>query len=466
MGRAELVRFIDWVVRSVREEMDTHLVIAGDVVDFLAEESGGEFLPFTADDRLAADKLDSILARTDEVWQSLRRFVAADHALTIMLGNHDLELSLPRPRRRILDVLGPGRVEFLYDNQAFSFGPVLVEHGNRYDDWNAVPHDDLREVRSRLSRGESAEFDPLPGSRMVVDLVNPLKEKLSFVDLLKPEDATLLPFLALLAPDRYRRAVTTLRNRIRALRVRYGPDQQPKDRNFVGAPVAAAGAAPLAGHLGTGDSGDDELLRLADAAAAGGDASMVGSVGSFLDRWRSKIAEAYRDAQLDLLLRVLRAFRAGQERAFDVTVESETYLRPATELARRGYEVIVNGHTHLAKRVPLAGRKTSDGTEITGRQVYLNSGTWVDLMALPRGMSSPAGSPDSKNARSRLTAFADDLAANRVDRWRRQLPTFVRIEMDPDGRVTEAAIEALDEADERVAVTTELMRDRLQGDDS
>jgi UDP-2,3-diacylglucosamine pyrophosphatase LpxH len=461
-GRAHLVRFIEWAARPDETELHTHLVIAGDVVDFLAEEAAGSFLPFTVDDRLALDKLMSIFKSTAEVWEALRRFVARGHALTVMLGNHDLELCLPGPRHRLLDVLGPGRIEFIYDNQAFTLGPVLVEHGNRYDDWNAVPHDDLREVRSRLSRGERAEFDALPGSRMVVDLVNPTKKKLSFVDLLKPEDATLLPFLALLAPDRYAQVVTTLKNRIRALRVRYGADQQPKDRNFIGAPVTAT-PSPVAGDLGTGEAADDALLALADAAAAGGDPGMISSGGSFLDRWVGKLATAYRQQQLDLLLKVLRALHQTEERAFDVETENETYLRPATEMARRGYEVIVYGHTHLAKRVRLAGRTTSDGSEIRGTAVYLNSGTWADLMALPSGISAPEGSPGALNARARLVTFADDLAANRVDAWRRQLPTFVRVELDDTGRVTEAVLEMLGDRDELVSVTTKVLRERLAG---
>lgn len=449
-GRARLVQFVDWATRLDPRERETHLVIAGDVVDFLAEAEGGAFLPFTADDRLATAKLSSILTSTAEVWQALRRFAAAGHALTIMLGNHDLELSLPGPRRRLLDVLGPGRVEFIYDNQAFTLGPVLVEHGDRYDDWNAVAHDDLREVRSRLSRGERAEFAPPPGSRMVVDLVNPTKRQLAFVDLLKPEDAALLPFLALLAPDRYAQVAIALRNGIRALRVRYGADQEPKDRNFVGAPVSHT---PLGtATLGTGDAGDDALLALADAAAAGGDAGMAGSVGSFLDRWRGRLADVYRQGQLDLLLRVLRALHHAQARAFDVETEDERYLRPATETARRGYEVIVYGHTHLAKRVALPGRA-----------VYLNSGTWADLMALPAGIALADGSPRAADARACLADFAGDLAANRVDGWRRQLPTFARIDLDESGGVAEAALEMLDEKDEPRAVTTALLRERMEG---
>lgn len=463
-GRALLAQFIERTAGRVGADGDVQLVIAGDIVDFLAEEREGGFQAFTNDDAQATRKLGAILGDSAEVWRALRTFVGRGGALTLMLGNHDLELSLPGPRRLLLDTLGPGRVEFLYDNQAFTFGRlVLVEHGNRYDDWNAVPHDDLRETRSRVSRGEAGVFDPLPGSRMVVDLVNPTKAKLSFVDLLKPEDAALLPFLALLAPDRFGQIATTLKNRVRALRVRYGAGRQPKDRNFVGLDTGAP-MTPLAmTGQGTGDAADDALLALAEVAAAGGDASMVGSAFSFIDRWKAGLAAAFRAKQLDLLLKVLRAYRASNERAFDIGVEEAKYLAAATETAARGYQVIVYGHTHLPKRISLGARRSSSGQAVGEGAVYLNSGTWADLMALPANLlaADATDTAAGRHARGLLESFADDLASNRIDDWRRQLPTYAAIDVE-DGRVTKSEVEMLVDGPEPAAVTNELVRSRLE----
>jgi UDP-2,3-diacylglucosamine pyrophosphatase LpxH len=456
-GRGELCRFIDWSARQHGADRDVHLVIAGDIVDFLADDHGG-FMPFCADDALAEAKLANIIAETQEVWLALRGLVERGAALTLLLGNHDLELSLPRARHLLSATLGVGKVDFIYDNQAFTLGKVLVEHGNRYDDWNAVPHDDLREVRSQLSRGLEAAFDPLPGSRMVVELVNPLKQQLAFVDLLKPEDAALLPFLALLAPDLFGQVATTLKNRIRALRVRYGADQEPKDRNFVGADSSGGAAAVEAS--GTGDTEDDAYLALAQEIAAGGDASMVSSSGSFLSRWRAGLADAYRDAQLDLLLKALLAMRGSQARAFDVGVEADKYLRAATEAAARGYDVVIYGHTHLCKRVSLVGRAAVSGRKVGPSPLYFNSGTWADLMAVPDGILSASVPAE---ARARLRAFADDLAENRVDRWRTLLPSFVRVDLDANGGVEDAALQMLDPSGEAVAVTTQVVLQRLCG---
>ena len=132
------------------ENSDVHLVLAGDIVDFLAEK---EFAAFTAIPDKALTKLKHIVRHSEPVWKALTDFVDNGNALTLMLGNHDIEMSLPDSRRFLMDLIGKGRVSFIYDNEAFTLGPVLIEHGNRYDGWNAVAHGALRRARSRLSRG-------------------------------------------------------------------------------------------------------------------------------------------------------------------------------------------------------------------------------------------------------------------------------------------------------------------------
>src|SRR5207253_2251682 len=135
-----------------------------------------EFAAFTASDSQAKVKLGRIITNTEEVWKSVESFLRSGAKLTLLLGNHDVELSLPGPRRVLLERLGPGRVEFIYDNQAFVEGPVLIEHGNRYDSWNIVSHDTLREVRSVLSRGEApVTFEGPAGSHLVVNVMNKIK---------------------------------------------------------------------------------------------------------------------------------------------------------------------------------------------------------------------------------------------------------------------------------------------------
>src|SRR5215510_8756010 len=132
-GRERVADFLNWVASQAEGGQDIHLVVNGDLVDFLAEPP---FAIFTGKDDEATTKLQSIIDSSPEIWQAFRAIVKAGAELTVLLGNHDLELTLPGPGRLLRKTLGPGRVNFVFDNQALDLGDVLIEHGNRYDAWN------------------------------------------------------------------------------------------------------------------------------------------------------------------------------------------------------------------------------------------------------------------------------------------------------------------------------------------
>ena len=230
-GQLRLVAFFDWATAQAQAQpQGIDLVIAGDIVDFLAEESDEVSNPLTLDQEQAVRKLDAIFARTPPVWSALGRFLATGAGLVLTIGNHDVELCLPRVRQRLFEKLGPGRIEFLYDNQALNYGPVLIEHGNRYDRWNAVFHEPLRRARSLLSRGLMAPVVPVqPGSKLVVDVINPIKRHLAFVDLLKPERAGVLPLLAFLCPVIWLHSGHAIREVLRAAVRQHDQAGEPLD---------------------------------------------------------------------------------------------------------------------------------------------------------------------------------------------------------------------------------------------
>ncbi len=262
--QALLAQFIDRLPRRTANA-DVRLVLAGDIVDFLAEEP---FQAFTADPKVAQAKLRQILSTTTAVWDALQRFVAErEGAVTLMLGNHDIELALPGTRQLLLNRIGQGRIEFIYDNEAFTCGPVLIEHGNRFDEWNAVPHGALRRVRSQLSRALPAkpEFPALPGSRLVVDVMNPLKQQYAFIDLLKPEDAGALPIVAALGAGGVREVWQFFQKYRQTWAVDFDENREPLDQEYIGA----------------GDQSDQQMFDLAQDIASGTDAAQVSAVVTF-----------------------------------------------------------------------------------------------------------------------------------------------------------------------------------------
>lgn len=435
--QAALAAFVDRLPGRT-DGADCRLVIAGDIVDFLAEEP---FQAFTADPATARRKLESILEHTAPVWQALQGFVRdRGGALTLMLGNHDIELSLPGPRQLLLERLGPGRIDFIYDNEACTIGPVLIEHGNRFDAWNAVPHGALRRVRSQLSRRLPVlpDFPALPGSRLVVDVMNPLKKDYPFIDLLKPEDAGALPIAAALGAGGVRDVWKFFGNFRRQWAIDYDENREPLDETLINATAPGA---------------DQDAFRLAEDLAAGGDASQIGAAGDFLRGVAGAVTDQLREARRDALYKAFRRHVDSHRKAFAVDHEIDTYLAPARRAAQSGYEVVVYGHTHLAKRVPLG----DPGDAGDARPVYLNTGTWADLMRVPDAVW---GDEDAAS-RDALRAFVDDLEQSRLDRWRRSVPTYARIELDGD------AVLAADVhyCDGDAAVTTETLWQRLAAGD-
>ncbi|SEK29554.1 Calcineurin-like phosphoesterase [Roseateles sp. YR242] len=403
-GLDRLAQFIRYVGTQREAAQETRLVIAGDIVDFLAEE---EFTSFTNDDDKAVRKLQAIIDSTRPIWTALHDLVATGGRLTLMLGNHDIELSLPGPRRLLMQTLGEN-VEFLYDNQAFVEGSVLIEHGNCYDKWNVVSHDALREIRSALSRREvPIDYQGPPGSQMVQQVLNPLKAKYPWVDLLKPETSGMVPILAVLDPAAMKHVAKIAKLAAKSMRSRFDENGIPTDPGNIRAEFAQAQALQdpmiqLAMHLA--DMDDLQNISFLDGAS------------DLLTRLKEATYDAVTREIYARLLQALRSYANDHRQAFDSRTEIDEYLKPAQAAARRGFEVVVYGHTHLAKRVAL---------DVEGA-VYLNTGTWADLLRVPETVLAD----DDTAALAQLRGFVADLATNKLESWRCQLPTFARIDLD------------------------------------
>ncbi|MCX7108903.1 MAG: metallophosphoesterase [Proteobacteria bacterium] len=417
-----LAIFIDGLPAATKET-NTRLVIAGDIVDFLAEEP---FADFTEDETAALAKFHNIVKNTKPVWESLRRFVGEKRgALTLMLGNHDIELSLPSLREALHTELGEGRVEFIYDNEAFTVGPVLIEHGNRFDAWNAVPHGALRRVRSQLSRRlpVSPKFPTLPGSRLVVEVMNGLKKDFHFIDLLKPEKAGALPVAAALGAGGVRDVWKFFVNFSQTWFSDYDETTgEPKNQERI-----AAGGSPM-----RISAKDQEFYNLAQELLPGGE--RISIVGELSDK-----------ARREALFKAMRKMADTHREAYAIDHEDEEYLKPIQHAASKGWQVVVYGHTHLAKR------------KKEGNALYLNTGTWADLMRMP----DEVWQDDANKAREALYAFVDDLFANRLDAWRRSLPTYAHIELDDNLAVKHADVYF---ASDDEAITSEGIWQRLKGE--
>lgn len=438
-------------------EPAVELVINGDLVDFLAESDGGStWSPFTMDPAVAVRKFQAIAGRDPNIFSALKDFLAKGHKLVLLLGNHDIELSLPAVRQALVELIGArGRnFVFLYDGEAYRTGDALIEHGNRYDVWNMVDYDGLRRIRSLQSRGlpvpDDIGFRPPAGSFMVATVINPIKTSYSFIDLLKPETAATVPLVLALEPG-YRgtiakAAVIKFQSREHKLESAAMP-------SFGGDISAAGGAAQdfgsdisssgAPGGNGADRALDQELARVMGTDAQQFSASVKGlssgsgsgigsdiSAMSVIERGLSFIglitAKAHSDAEgrLPMLLTAFQPLLKDQ--TFDPAVETAPeYINAAKELARNGIKHVVFGHTHLPKRIGLP-----DGG------FYLNSGTWANVLQFPGEILN--GSKDQ--ALEKLRRFTQMMSAGDYSEWTTFHPSYVRLAIGADDQVTNAEL--------------------------
>ena len=467
-----LIRFVDALTEKPVGAPSIELVVNGDLVDFLAErdEHGGTWCAFTFDQASARRKFDGIVARDRGFFDALGRFLAKGHRLVILLGNHDIELALPTLRPALAKAVGarPGTdFEFVPGAEAYVVGDALIEHGNRYDAFNIVDHERLARLCAMVSRsqhGAAESFDPPPGSHMVAEVINPIKEQYKFVDLLKPETGAVVPLLLLLEPG-YRKIlgkVALIASRARgAVRIATGKQAASRssgsdfaaggtstgggfDGGF-GSDIAAGGfdastAAPghdplhdeeaalnalLNEHLGV-----DAVSARAALPAADVSGSDISTLGDVIDRtvgMARLLVASSTDDHLPRLGALWAAFRSLQgDQSFDESVETASeYVDAAQALATNGVTHVVFGHTHMAKRIPLA----SGG-------FYLNSGTWADVMEFPRDLLSAP----RDEALTRLGAFVQHLIDGDFSAYALFRPTYVRLALGADNRVATAEL--------------------------
>lgn len=421
---AELAEFVRWVATQCGEG-SVELVINGDIVDFLAEDGApgeAQALAWDPSEEQVLLKLDRIVERTrndgDGPFDALREFSTARRRLVLILGNHDVELSLPCVRRHLVGLLTSpsGHVPtIVFDGEAHLSGRVLIEHGNRYDDWNVVNHSALREDRSVMSRGDGkvSAFKPPAGSHLVVDVINKLKSTYRFIDLLKPERDAVVPLLLALMPS--------LRSPL-ALVAGFATNQSRKLWQRTN-PIGQRGKLSSEGSKNSVvELGDDAALEQLLARFGFAEPEVAGPLPS---RKRRKLSSLSKDIVVseprsgqatplwersdavvaDLRDRFLAALTTN---TWDAHQEEPEYLEAVGSILETGCcDVVVFGHTHLPKRIEVVTRNGRKG-------LYLNTGTWADVIRVPAKelLDGPEGMAQTRSFIRRL--LTDEIATIRT----------------------------------------------------
>lgn len=409
------------------------LVINGDFIDFLAEKP---YEAWTANQESALAKLKQVFERdaNREVFDALASCVQAV-PLTIILGNHDVELAYPRLRQELLGRLSadPYRCQFVLNNEAYRVGDLLIEHGNRYDSWNAIDHNGLRQAVSWASRDEEVGrgMEICPGSRLVEQVINPLKERYHFVDLLKPETKVVLLLLTAIESS----LVVDLDHIFTAASAYTGQWLRGRSWSSKSFPtpgqvnLVAAGEG-VAGHLDVAAGLPDDIRAVFEAEmktvtqtrqVGMGGALIKAFLGRRNDSLKTILEKGGRIERGRLeKIRVALSRALERDRTFDFDGPDGPYLEAARRMTSHDTaKVVVMGHTHLARDVDLE----------QGRR-YINTGTWADLIRVPPGCLSPTEEGLAALQDWLAKLILDDLASLRdAD------PTYADVLISRDGLI-------------------------------
>jgi UDP-2,3-diacylglucosamine pyrophosphatase LpxH len=419
----ELAGFIEGLSARVADDETLELVVAGDCVDFLAIPP---FAAWTVEREAASGKLARTMNAQPfaQVFDALARHVAGGHRLTILIGNHDVELALPHVQEEFLTRLQATNHDVLFfdDNRAYRVGRLLIEHGNRYDGANENDWTGLRAIGSALSRNETPcdELEPSAGSRLVEKIISPLKSMgYPFIDLLQPQGELVALLLVAFEPSILLDLPKIGRIlRAKKLQAKNAKGLQPGETRHVSFRPHTREDQQLLAAFGSAYT----TLRTADEHVGLGDLIMTGwqarneSLSTLLE-----LGESIPPARLEQIRVVMNKLLLG-DTSLAIDGDTEQYGEAAKRLIAQSkgeIEVVVMGHTHLARQLGSAERGT-----------YINTGTWADVIRVPNGALADGGGPE-------LERF---LMGLRAGEYRTCPATCASLRVEANGTVSEARL--------------------------
>ncbi|WP_437952420.1 metallophosphoesterase [Sorangium sp. So ce296] len=397
-----------WIasLAQVSEARRVALVLGGDIVDFIA---GPNAVYFNPDGAIGC--LDAALAGVAPIVEAIKTFLDSEHARLVLLrGNHDVELALPWVSKHFVEKLSGGvgdrkkRIDATRLQRAEALScevggkRVFVIHGNAQDEHNYVDQLPLDRViaayeeRDRLQNSATSSareiekadraygeakrgWSPNFGTRLVVDVLNFIKARRPFIDLLKPESPdALIAIVLALNPLNVAAALpflpggealgTPLLEALRSRGLLRAGAGAPGD--VPGVPVALPHSARSRLEQTLRDLRDDrrplDLVSEATGADLLGLPTAIARALFGLER-----DEAMRDGIRDWL---------GAHPDFDHHERLAKDDQEIDRVYRPDIDFLVAGHTHIAR---CARRRGGQGTGW-----YLNSGTWIRLVRLHR----------------------------------------------------------------------------------
>ncbi len=383
-----LANYIGWVGKQ-RPNGNVALVLNGDVIDTLAEDIHGYV---AVDEAIATVKRIMEDPSFSPVWKALAAFVKLEgRSLVIVIGNHDIEVSFPTVQRLIIsylagnDLKARARIEFSTTGAGYTCTVcnlrIYCTHGNEVDAWNFNRYEDLAKVGRRLNAGRSldpSEWYPNAGTRMVKEVMNEVKDKYRWIDLLKPETSAAVGTLLVLDPSQTSKITKLFSIVGEKLQGQKQVDQRLSADGFQ-LPEQNVAVPLTVDHL-LGPNLKAGLSNAGSASQSNADDMLLAAEKNFNrpDRYAMPADGTLGTPQLiwdwitgvdkdEALRRALKDW-LEKDKTFEMSDQDDTY-KQVTAAVGSAIDFVITGHTHLERAIDM-GR---------GRY-YFNCGTWIRLL--------------------------------------------------------------------------------------
>ena len=399
--------FTNFIQHLRDKKKPIELIINGDFVDFL------QLQPWNDLSRSAAlIKIRQITKESAYFFDELGNFLKdEENELVVLPGNHDVELAFPEVGKVLREAIlrnAPGAAKRIqmFDSPNFrrsTYRPTIngvlvqIEHGNEGDPWNSLTYQQL------FTDAETAaeKFEYPPGTKLVYESMNEFKGELKFVDLLKPEMPAVPLILFALKPLMAARnvpsvAIKNLESIVNAVRVAIrrssnGPQLGSTTDEAPSLTVAEKLENFFTDELPPNPPSILDVEQLWEGEENEG--AVLGPKFDHIKLWFVSWA-----------VRGLARFQAKERgKAFYQENHPHNYaVKGAKKRLSGDVKLVIFGHTHEALK-----------TEFENG-VYVNSGTWANLIDLP------------KDVRSEMLEWLKKLADNEFEKT--AFPTFIELE--------------------------------------
>ena len=398
-----LGNLIRWIAEQ-RIDEEVALILNGDIIDSLAEDEVSGYVAL--DSGTALRMMEHIYQDSafQPVWEGLAHFVKIPKRhLVFVIGNHDIELSLPIVEDSIRYRLAEenenvqARIHFATHGGGFACrvagARIFCTHGNEVDEWNWVDFNKLGELANAINAGRSVEvsnWKPNAGTRLVVDVMNAIKRRYPFIDLLKPEVAAVASVILALDKDVFKHvdleeAFPILRDKIRGELITKNL-LGAKETDFSTVPSALIAEEAAKQILGpsfreavrdkrkstSGTSEDDLLFTATEAIVQGKSATEIAegeSAQETLGVWDIVAGWIGLVSKEEGLRRALKDW-LRDDKTFDVNNEDDDYHKMKQRVSNQ-VDFVITGHSHKPRAL-----------KFNGNRYYYNCGTWIRTLRL------------------------------------------------------------------------------------